>query len=154
MKPMPPDLPVSEEDWNQTPAAVQALLLTLWQQVAELQAEVAQLREQVGRNSQNSSQPPSSDPPNAPPHPPPTPPPPKPPPPPPPPPRPPPRPPPPTRPGPRRGASRADSRATRGTGGSCCPWSRSRAWWNSSRPHVRRVGPCCWAKTPIRSGSR
>src|SRR3989304_3851808 len=68
MKPMPPDLPVSEEDWNQTPAAVQALLLTLWQQVAELQAEVAQLREQVGRNSQNSSQPPSSDPPNAPPH--------------------------------------------------------------------------------------
>src|SRR3990172_9442941 len=70
MKPMPPDLPVSEEDWNQTPAAVQALLLTLWQQVAELQAEVAQLREQVGRNSQNSSQPPSSDPPNAAPHPP------------------------------------------------------------------------------------
>src|SRR3972149_1500193 len=135
MKPMPPDLPVSEEDWNQTPAAVQALLLTLWQQVAELQAEVAQLREQVGRNSQNSSQPPSSDPPNAPP----------------PPPR---RPPPPTRHGPRRGASRADSRATRGTGGSCCPWSRSRAWWNSSRPRVRRVGPCCWAKTPIRSGSR
>src|SRR3990172_5547459 len=65
MKPMPPDLPVSEEDWNQTPAAVQALLLTLWQQVAELQAEVAQLREQVGRNSQNSSQPPT-----APPHPP------------------------------------------------------------------------------------
>src|SRR3970282_335464 len=70
MKPMPPDLRVSEEHWNQTPAAVQALLLTLWQQVAELQAEVAQLREQVGRNSQNSSQPPSSDPPNAPPHPP------------------------------------------------------------------------------------
>src|SRR3970040_961410 len=70
MKPMPPDLPVSEEDWNQTPAAVQALLLTLWQQVAELQAEVAQLREQVGRNSQNSSQPPSSDPQTAPPIPP------------------------------------------------------------------------------------
>jgi transposase len=66
---MPPDLPISEEDWNQTPRAVQALLLTLWQQVAELRAEVAQLREQVGRNSQNSSQPPSSDPPNAPPRP-------------------------------------------------------------------------------------
>jgi transposase len=64
---MPADLPVSEEDWNQTPAPVQALLLTLWQQVAELRAEVAKLREQVGRNSQNSSQPPSSDPPNAPP---------------------------------------------------------------------------------------
>ena len=66
---MPSDLPISEADWNQTPAAVQALLLTLWQQVAELRAEVAKLREQVGRNSQNSSQPPSSDPPNAPPRP-------------------------------------------------------------------------------------
>ena len=97
---MPPDLPTSEEDWNQTPAAVQALLLTLWQQVTELRAEVAQLREQIGRNSQNSSQPPSSDPPNA----------------------------PPVRNGPRRGARRADRQATRGTGGSGCPWSRSSAW--------------------------
>jgi len=66
---MPADLPISEEDWNQTPAAVQALLLVLWQQVTELRAEVAHLREQVGRNSQNSSQPPSSDPPTAPPRP-------------------------------------------------------------------------------------
>src|SRR3990172_1350053 len=63
---MPADLPISEEDWNQTPAAVQALLLTLWKQVTELRAEGAKLREQIWRNSQNSSQPPSSDPPNAP----------------------------------------------------------------------------------------
>jgi transposase len=74
--PLPTDLPITEEDWNQTPPAVQAVVITLWQQVqtlqtqvATLQAEVAQLREQVGRNSQNSSQPPSADAPSAPPRP-------------------------------------------------------------------------------------
>lgn len=70
--PLPCDLPITEEDWNQTPPAVQAIVITLGQQVqilqaqvATLQAEVAQLREQVGRNSQNSSQPPSADAPSA-----------------------------------------------------------------------------------------
>lgn len=74
--PLPTDLPIPEEDWNQTPPAVQAVVITLWRQVqtlqaqvVTLQAEVAQLREQVGRNSQNSSQPPSADAPNAPPRP-------------------------------------------------------------------------------------
>jgi hypothetical protein len=69
---LPPEIAVSEEDWNHTPAAVQAVVIVLWQQVqtlqtqvTTLQAEVAQLREQLGRNSQNSSQPPSSDAPNA-----------------------------------------------------------------------------------------
>jgi transposase len=73
---MPPDLPISEEDWNRTPPSVQALVVSLGQQVQVLQAqgqvlqaEVAKLREQLGRNSQNSSKPPSSDPPNAPAHP-------------------------------------------------------------------------------------
>jgi len=79
----PPELSITEDDWNRTPAAVQAVVQVLWQQVQALQAqvqalqaqvgalqtEVAKLREQVGRNSQNSSQPPSSDPPNAPPRP-------------------------------------------------------------------------------------
>ena len=72
----PPELPITEEDWNHTPPAVQAVVVALWQQVqtlqaqvAALQADVAQLREQVGRNSQNSSQPPSSDAPSAPPRP-------------------------------------------------------------------------------------
>lgn len=71
---LPPALPISEEDWNQTPPAVQALVVSLWQQmealqaqVAVLQAEVADLRERVGKNSRNSSLPPSSDPPDAPP---------------------------------------------------------------------------------------
>jgi transposase len=75
--PLPPELPITEDDWNHTPPAVQAVVMALWQhgqalhaQVAALQAEVARLREQVGRNSQNSSQPPSSDAPSAPPRPP------------------------------------------------------------------------------------
>jgi transposase len=70
--PLPPELPITEEDWNLTPPAVQAVVIALWQQVqalqaqvSALQAEVAQLREEVGRNSQNSSQPPSSDAPSA-----------------------------------------------------------------------------------------
>ncbi len=69
----PPGLPVTAEDWEKTPPAVQAVVVSLWQQVqdlraqvAALQAEVAKLREQVGRNSRNSSKPPSSDPPSAP----------------------------------------------------------------------------------------
>ena len=60
--PRPPELPITEEDWNRTPPAVQAVMIALWQQeqalqaqVAALQAEVAQLREQLGRTSQNSS---------------------------------------------------------------------------------------------------
>ena len=68
----PPELFMTEEDWNQTPAAVQAVVVALWQQVqalqvqvTTLQAEVAQLREPLGRNWQNSSQPPSSDGPSA-----------------------------------------------------------------------------------------
>jgi transposase len=72
----PPDLPVTGEDWNQTPLAVQAVVITLWQreqalqaEVEVLKAEVAQLREQLGQNSRNSSRPPSSDLPNAPPRP-------------------------------------------------------------------------------------
>jgi transposase len=77
--PLPPELGLTEEDWNHTPPAVQAVVITLYQlvqvlqaqvanlqaQVGALQAEVAQLREQLGRNSQNSSQPPSADGPRA-----------------------------------------------------------------------------------------
>ena len=70
---LPSELSITEEDWNHTPLAVQAAILALWQQsqmlqvqVVELRNEVAVLREQVGRHSQNSSQPPSSDGPSAP----------------------------------------------------------------------------------------
>jgi transposase len=60
----PPELGISAEEWAKTPASVQAVVLTLYpliQRVKELETEVAQLREQVKRNSGNSSQPPSSD---------------------------------------------------------------------------------------------
>jgi transposase len=81
-------LGIPEEDWNQTPASVRAALMFLIQQnqrlenrcatyelqvqrltaelerLQKLELEVAELRERLGRNSQNSSQPPSSDPPS------------------------------------------------------------------------------------------
>jgi transposase len=83
-------LGISEEDWNQTPASVRAALMFLIQQnqrlenrcatyelqvqrleaelerLKKLELEVAELRERLGQNSQNSSKPPSSDPPSVP----------------------------------------------------------------------------------------
>jgi len=56
---LPISLPIASEDWNNTPPAVQALVLALW-------AELASLREQVSQNSRNSSRPPSGDPPEMP----------------------------------------------------------------------------------------
>lgn len=68
---LPPGLPITAEDWEQTPPAVQAVVVMLLSenqalraQVAALQAEVSKLREQLGKNSHNSSKPPSSDPPS------------------------------------------------------------------------------------------
>lgn len=54
-------LPVSAEDWAQTPKSVQALVVGLISRLQVLEAEVVRLREQLNRNSGNSSQPPSSD---------------------------------------------------------------------------------------------
>jgi transposase len=62
-------MPFSAEEWAQTPQAVQEFVLTLVARVQALEAEVADLREQVSRNSHNSSQPPSSDGPQVPPKP-------------------------------------------------------------------------------------
>ena len=62
-------MPFSAEEWAQTPQAVQEFVLTLVARVHALEAEVADLREQVNRNSHNSSQPPSSDGPQVPPKP-------------------------------------------------------------------------------------
>jgi transposase len=80
---LPSDLPILQEDWEQTPISVQVVLITLWQvngslkpqvtlqqeQIARLERELARLREQVNKNSQNSSKPPSSDGPGVPPRP-------------------------------------------------------------------------------------
>lgn len=59
---------ISESDWAQTPESVKRLVRSLLGRIEplegqcqELEAEVATLREQVQRNSQNSSKPPSQD---------------------------------------------------------------------------------------------
>lgn len=57
----PEQTPFSEEEWAQTPPAVQAFVLALVAHVQELEAELSALRERANRNSRNSSQPPSSD---------------------------------------------------------------------------------------------
>jgi transposase len=54
-------MPFSDEEWAQTPQAVQGFVLSLIVRVQALEAEVATLREQLNRNSRNSSKPPSSD---------------------------------------------------------------------------------------------
>src|SRR6266536_2555545 len=63
-------LGITEEDWTHTPASVRAALMfhlqenqRLENRCATYELEVAELRERLGQNSQNSSKPPSSDPP-------------------------------------------------------------------------------------------
>lgn len=54
-------MPFSAEEWAQTPPAVQEFVVSLLVRVEALETEVAAVREQLNRNSDNSSQPPSSD---------------------------------------------------------------------------------------------
>ena len=63
---LPADLPLSLEDWEGTPPAVQALVVALWEEVRMLRVKVGALEEQVGQHSQNSSRSPSTDPPSVP----------------------------------------------------------------------------------------
>jgi transposase len=58
---IPEQVPLSAEEWAQTPAAVQGFVLSLLAHVQALETEMAALRERVNRNSHNSSKPPSSD---------------------------------------------------------------------------------------------
>jgi len=72
-----PELPITAEDWEKTPATVQAVVILFWRDnqtlkeqvnklqkhAGKIQAEVDKLQERVNKNSQNSSKPPSSDPP-------------------------------------------------------------------------------------------
>lgn len=62
----PPPPGITLADWEETPAAVRALVGTLLAELQALRAVVAGLQEQVGQTSRNSSKPPSSDPPGAP----------------------------------------------------------------------------------------
>ena len=59
-----PPAGITVADWQATPKSVQQLVVGLLATVDQLQQAVAQLREQVNKNSQNSSKPPSSDPPS------------------------------------------------------------------------------------------
>lgn len=69
MDQQPPPMGISEADWEATPASVKELvnallpLLPLVEEVKQLRAEVAWLKEKLQQNSTNSSKPPSSDPP-------------------------------------------------------------------------------------------
>lgn len=72
--PLPDDIPA--DDWAATPAFIQQAFVALvaivaqqQQQLAQLQAQVADLQARLNQHSQNSSKPPSSDPPSAPPRP-------------------------------------------------------------------------------------
>ena len=60
---MPHGLPITAEDWENTPASVQGVIIMLWREIQTLKEQVAKLQERVNKNSQNSSKPPSSDPP-------------------------------------------------------------------------------------------
>lgn len=77
---LPLEMSILAEEWEKTPATVQAVVILLWEenralkgqmvqlqnQVEKLQTEVEKLHERVNKNSQNSSKPPSSDPPQKP----------------------------------------------------------------------------------------
>ena len=51
----------TSEDWQKTPGSVQKAFLLLLNRVTDLEQKVANLEEQLNRNSGNSSQPPSQD---------------------------------------------------------------------------------------------
>jgi transposase len=53
--------PFTEQDWEQTPPAVQAYLHTLRDEMGQLQERVANLEARLNQNSTTSSRPPSSD---------------------------------------------------------------------------------------------
>jgi transposase len=61
--PRPPSIP--DDLWATFPAAAQAIITALTDEIAALKAEVASLHERLGQNSTNSNRPPSSDPPHA-----------------------------------------------------------------------------------------
>lgn len=61
MPTLTPELQIPAEDWEQTPASVQGVVLELMRQIQQIQNEVADLKERLNSNSRNSSQPPSSD---------------------------------------------------------------------------------------------
>ena len=58
---LPEGLPITEEDWKQTPPSVRALVLWQHELIQQLIKRVEELEAKLGQNSQNSNRPPSSD---------------------------------------------------------------------------------------------
>jgi hypothetical protein len=58
---VPPNERISSEIWEQTPEVVRVEIVALVQRLAQAEARLAKLEEQLRRNSGNSSQPPSQD---------------------------------------------------------------------------------------------
>lgn len=44
---LPPEFPISPEDWENTPATVQAVVILLWRENETLREQVAKLQNQV-----------------------------------------------------------------------------------------------------------
>lgn len=58
---VPNGLPISEEDWKQTPPSVQVFILSQQELIIKLTRRVEELEAKLGQNSSNSNRPPSSD---------------------------------------------------------------------------------------------
>jgi len=59
----PPEVPITPEDWEKTPASVKTVIVKFWQDIQTLKEQVDKLQERVNKNSRNSSKPRSIDPP-------------------------------------------------------------------------------------------
>lgn len=59
----PSSLGIPQELWDQTPVAVQMIVISLHSRVVQLEERVRELESRLNQNSSNSSKPPSSDPP-------------------------------------------------------------------------------------------
>src|SRR6266571_821655 len=131
------ELPLPQELWDQIPAHIQAALwvvvdgyeqrlATLEAQVAGLQGEVRELKEQLNQTSQNSSRPPSSDGPRV------------------------------QRQPPRQpsGRKRGRSPGTRRTPAPCCRWSKWLRWLLANPTRADGVASPCTGGIRSRGGTK
>ncbi len=119
----PTDLPISDDDWQQTPVSVQVLVITLWERVKRVDW-LEQRVEELERQLRHRGGPPSSDPPR-----------------------------PGRRANPSAGlraASKAVNPDTKGTDDRCCRWIRSTRSSRSSPFLAGNVVTPSPATTPIR----
>lgn len=46
----PPEVPITPEDWEKTPAPVQGVIVMLWQEIPKLKEQVEKLQERLNKN--------------------------------------------------------------------------------------------------------